>query len=247
MFKRLLGLLLLTIMINQSFAEETVEFSSTQDRTAVVELFTSQGCSSCPPAEKWLNSLKQQKGLWSEFVPVAFHVDYWDRLGWPDPYASEQYSERQYQHRRQNNIRSVYTPGVVLNGDEWRGWVRKHRIDDASTNAGILSFKADNEKLQVQFDHTRKDVVLNVVLLGFGIDTHVERGENRNRVLRQEFVALSHEEYARNIDGMWEINLPKEKAGTAKEYAIALWVSSGNNIAPLQSTGYWIPSEWVES
>lgn len=246
MMKSLMGLTFLAVIMNAAYAEDTVEFSSTQDRTAVVELFTSQGCSSCPPAEKWMNSLKEQQGLWSEFVPVAFHVDYWDRLGWPDPYASAEYTERQYQHRRENNIRSVYTPGVVLNGEEWRGWVRKHRIDDASANAGVLSFKADSKKVRVQYDHQRKDVRLNVVLLGFGIDTHVERGENRNRVLRQEFVALKHEEYGRSKDGVWEINIPKEKAGAAKEYALAFWVSTGNNIAPLQSTGYWIPAEWVE-
>ena len=59
-------------------------FKSAPTQTALLELFTSEGCSSCPPAERWLTSLKESARLWKEFVPVAFHVDYWDHLGWRD-------------------------------------------------------------------------------------------------------------------------------------------------------------------
>ena len=71
-----------------SSADE-VAFSSKENQTTMVELFTSQGCSSCPPAEQWLNSLKDKPNLWSQLVPIAFHVDYWDKLGWPDIYADQ--------------------------------------------------------------------------------------------------------------------------------------------------------------
>jgi hypothetical protein len=241
-----IGLTFFVMQFSTVQSEEVVEFSSTANQTAVVELYTSQGCSSCPPAEKWMNALRDDPGLWSRFIPLAFHVDYWDRLGWPDPYASKQYTERQYQHRRENNISSVYTPGVILSGEEWRGWIRRNRIESNAANVGVLSFKADPQKAIVQYKQGRKNVVLNMVLLGFGMDTKVERGENKNRVLRQEFVVLSHQEIGPGENGQWQVALPNDPIGTASEYALAFWVSGPNNLAPIQSTGYWIPNRWID-
>lgn len=227
-------------------AEETVEFSSSNQQTIMVELFTSQGCSSCPPAEHWLNTFENNAKLWKEIVPIAFHVDYWDRLGWPDVYADEAYTARQYRHRAQNNIRSVYTPGVIVNGQEWRGWIRGKNFPQANPNAGILSFKADSNKVYVDYSEKSNNVVLNVALLGVGIETKIDRGENKNRTLKQEFVALTHNVYTPN-NGQWEINLPTHNSTDAKRYALAIWVSRANDISPIQSTGYWIPNEWVQS
>src|SRR5689334_11142529 len=70
-------------------------FQSFETQTPLLELFTSEGCSSCPPAEKWLTGLKPSSGLWKDFVPVAFHVDYWDYLGWRDPWSSKTFTDRQ--------------------------------------------------------------------------------------------------------------------------------------------------------
>lgn len=85
---------------------------------AVVELYTSQGCSSCPPADRWLSTLKDRPGV----IALAFHVDYWNHLGWADPYATPQTTQRQYQFRDATGARFVYTPQVVLNGADLRGW-----------------------------------------------------------------------------------------------------------------------------
>src|SRR6476646_4780454 len=76
-------------------AQERV-FESGPQRIHLIELFTSQGCSSCPPAEAWLSKLKSEPRLWKDFVPIAFHVDYWDRLGWRDPFATKEWTARQY-------------------------------------------------------------------------------------------------------------------------------------------------------
>ena len=224
---------------------DEVAFSSKENQTTMVELFTSQGCSSCPPAERWLNTLKDKPTLWSQLVPIAFHVDYWDKLGWPDIYADQAYSARQYRHRQQNHIRSVYTPGLVVNGKEWRGWSQGNTFPAGQQNAGILSFKANQENIQVSYTRARQDIVLNVALLGFGINSEIERGENRGRTLPQEFVALSHRQYAAS-NGNWTVSLPKEKLKHASQYALALWVSRHPDISPVQATGYWIPREWVE-
>ncbi len=237
-------LYLLLVVTNIVNADESIEFASDNKQTMMVELFTSQGCSSCPPAERWLNKFENNKKLWNEVVPIAFHVDYWDRLGWPDPYANHAYSARQYRHQQQGHVRSVYTPGILVNGKEWRGWIRGKDFPKGNDEAGILSFNANSQKVKINYSKATKEHVLNIALLGVGIKTDVQRGENKGKQLEQEFVALSHHMYSAGVDG-WEIDLPKEASENAERYALAIWVSSMNNISPIQATGHWIPSEWI--
>ena len=85
-------------------------------RTHLIELYTSEGCSSCLPAEAWMSGLKNQPRLWQEFVPVAFHVDYWDHLGWRDPFSSRSWTQRQMTYVKQMKLSSAYTPQVVVGG-----------------------------------------------------------------------------------------------------------------------------------
>jgi hypothetical protein len=84
----------------------------------VVELYTSEGCSSCPPADRWLAGLKNRPDV----VPLAFHVDYWDRLGWVDRHASPLWTRRQQEAVARAGARVVYTPQVLLDGRDYRGW-----------------------------------------------------------------------------------------------------------------------------
>src|SRR5450432_1176256 len=79
-----------------AFAAESPRFTSGSSQVALVELYTSEGCSSCPPADQWLGALKDDAGLWKEFVPVEFHVNYWDSLGWKDRLSSPAYTAREY-------------------------------------------------------------------------------------------------------------------------------------------------------
>jgi len=94
------------------------EVSAGLQPPAVVELYTSQGCSSCPPADRWLSSLKNQPGV----IALGFHVNYWNHLGWTDPFATVQTTQRQYQIKDAIGGRFVYTPQVVLNGADHRAW-----------------------------------------------------------------------------------------------------------------------------
>jgi hypothetical protein len=84
----------------------------------VVELYTSEGCNSCPPADRWLSTLKRRDGVF----PLAFHVDYWDRLGWTDRFASPAWTRRQYDAAARRRSAAVYTPQVLVNGAEHRRW-----------------------------------------------------------------------------------------------------------------------------
>ena len=94
------------------------EVTAAAQPPAVVELYTSQGCSSCPPADRWLSTLKDRPGV----IALAFHVNYWNHLGWADPFATPQTTQRQYQIRDAIGARFVYTPQVVLNGADHRAW-----------------------------------------------------------------------------------------------------------------------------
>src|SRR5882757_1213593 len=89
-------LLLLLALLAAPLAAAPRHFTSGEGRTHLLELYTSEGCSSCPPAEAWLGDLRDAPGLWRDFVPVAFHVIYWDNLGWRDRFASKEYTARQY-------------------------------------------------------------------------------------------------------------------------------------------------------
>jgi hypothetical protein len=86
----------------------------------VVELYTSEGCSSCPPADRWLSTLKDAPSV----VALAFHVDYWDRLGWKDRYASPAFTARQAEQQSSNGARFSYTPQVVVDGRDRTDWSR---------------------------------------------------------------------------------------------------------------------------
>ncbi len=100
-------------------------FESGETPAALVELFTSEGCSSCPPADAWVSTLKGNPGLWKRIVPVVFHVDYWNSLGWSDRFSSPENTARQRRYAAVWGTDSVYTPGMVLNGREWRNWFER--------------------------------------------------------------------------------------------------------------------------
>ena len=105
--------------------------NSPAHKVALVELYTSEGCSSCPPADRWLNSLTEKGFSADQVVPLAFHVDYWNYLGWSDPFSQSQFSIRQREAARLNRNRVVYTPQVMLQGADYPGWVSGARFSDA--------------------------------------------------------------------------------------------------------------------
>src|SRR4051812_11342046 len=167
-------------------------FESGLGRTHLIELFTSEGCSSCPPAEAWLSKLKSEPGLWKAFVPLAFHVDYWDRLGWRDPFASKEWTARQYRYSANwRRSESVYTPGFVLDGREL---LDRSMPPASNEKPGALKLWIANEKITAEFKPTNgetKDLDLHVAALGFDLNTKIGAGENSGRNLKQDFVVLS--------------------------------------------------------
>ncbi|HYQ72670.1 MAG TPA: DUF1223 domain-containing protein [Gammaproteobacteria bacterium] len=234
------ALALLALLSAGSVPAAPLLLDSGARQVTLLELFTSQGCSSCPPAERWLNRLVDDADLWTEIVPLAFHVDYWDYIGWQDPFAAAAYGERQRDYARAGRARTVYTPGLFANGREWRGWTFGLGPRRSDREPGSLVAAIDGDRLTATYPAAGRSLELHVALLGSGIETAVERGENRGRTLAQEFVVLAHSIHVSD-NGQWAVELPRADAGQVQRYGIALWVSTADNPAPLQATGTWLP------
>jgi hypothetical protein len=230
----------LALLVSTTTAAGNLVLNSGTQQVTLLELYTSQGCSSCPVAERWLNEFIDDDDLWGAVVPVAFHVDYWDYIGWKDTYASPEYGERQRDYARAGKARTVYTPGLFANGREWRGWTLRLRPRASDREPGNLAVVMTDRQLVATFPDTAAPLKLHVALLGFGLETRVERGENRKRRLEQEFVVLAHATHV-SVNGRWEVPFPHDINSAASRYGIAVWVSEAGNPVPLQATGGWLP------
>lgn len=237
--------LVLSFFVIPSVQAEPQTFSSTETRTNLVELYTSEGCSSCPPADRWLSKFKNDKRLWKEFIPVAFHVDYWNYIGWPDRFAAAEYGQRQRNYAVGNNLSAVYTPGVMLNGKEWRSLQDRRALNlDKSNVVGRLNVGIDGEKVMATFTATRNKspAFLNIAILGFDLVTTVEAGENHGRKLEHDFVVLGYQRMVMEPSGkgyLLTTTLPM-KIESAPKTGLAVWVDYGKDLTPIQATGGWL-------
>jgi hypothetical protein len=165
---------------------------------ALVELYTSEGCDSCPPADRWLSGLPAAGFGTGRVVPLALHVDYWDYIGWKDPFAKPLFAARQREVAAIGRNRVVYTPQVVLAGKDYRGWPARSRfaeavatVNAAPARAGIeLAIGASEIRAQaaVPRREDREDTALFVAVYESGLSTRVTAGENRGATLRHDFV-----------------------------------------------------------
>jgi hypothetical protein len=181
---------------------------SPKHTVALVELFTSEGCSSCPPADRWLQNLPRNGYAFDKVVPLSLHVGYWDYIGWKDPYAQQRFTDRQraYANLRQSN--SVYTPQVVLAGSDFRSWDGASFKRELSAMAArpaaaniALSAAAVGSALQIKTEvamateaqttqaATRQAATqLHLAIFEMGLKNKVTRGENSGETLTHDFV-----------------------------------------------------------
>jgi hypothetical protein len=217
----------------------------------LLELYTSEGCNSCPPAEKWISTLQQDRRVWTQLVPVTFHVDYWDDDGWKDPFDSHRYTERQQAIAAQASSLSgkvIYTPQFVLDGGDWRGWFNDKPLQvDDSAKVGPLSLTADGRKVTVRFAPTQtrgKALETHVVLLAFGVDVAVGAGENKGVTLRHDFLVVSDAAgtLTKDKSGNYQstVTLPPPVKVKTMRYGLAAWVSAVGSPLPIQSAGGWL-------
>lgn len=184
-----------------ALSNPTCTASSPAHAAPLVELYTSEGCNSCPPADRWLSRLKGQAGV----VALAFHVDYWDRLGWKDRFASPAYTQRQAQQQAVNGARFSYTPQVVLDGIDqprWRG------VAPESLGRGQTARPPAPVDITLTRDAARVIAVIQAragapqrlaaywAVTEDGHRTAVKAGENEGVTLLHDFVVRRHLEVA---------------------------------------------------
>ena len=240
------------ILPNISTAQQN-EFVSTEQKVQLIELYTSQGCSSCPPADELLNKLSSSDQLWKTFIPVAFHVDYWNYLGFSDIYSSQSASQRQRQHYNFGNTSSVYTPGFIVAGNEWRGFFRGESVPKQSEQkVGRLIMQLDTSHNLLSLSFTNKSQLKPdhciFALLGFDQNVQITAGENSRLNLPQNFSVLSFnqtrsylkdEQYQCQPDITEFKNLIDNRGEKHLKTAIVGWISTAQQ-KPIQGTGGWL-------
>lgn len=203
----------------------------------LMELFTSQGCSSCPPADYILGQYALKND--AHIIPLAFHVDYWDRLGWKDSFSTAGFTQRQHEYAAKFNLESVYTPQLIING-------RKELV--GSNEAAIAETVSDflNETASVTINVSNKIVEGNTVKIGYIINnniahssinaalvqaklvTHIRAGENRGLQLNNYNVVRDLTTmHLTNTTGNLILHLPP--GSNAAEFSIVLFVQDNDS------------------
>lgn len=229
------------LLSGPAWAGGVLESQETQAK--LVELFSSEGCSDCPPADAWFTRLRERTTLWKTFVPVTFHVDYWNRLGWTDRFSKEQFTSRQNVYAYEWGKKSVYTPAFVLNGVEWRR--QESVLDEKGAAVGVLkAVQAGPRTFAVTFRPAKgmrpAEWTVHGALLGNGFETKVAAGENRGKTLKHEFVALSlADKPLVPKDGALAatIELASPGALKPKSYGAAFWVTANGSEKAVQAVG----------
>ena len=240
--------LLLLAVVSTPAPAAQLQLASGAEQTKLLELYTSEGCSSCPPADRWLSRLKTDARLWRDVVPVAFHVDYWNGLGWSDRFSAQRYTQRQYRYRQHRLTSGVYTPGFIYNGHEWRGWFNGDPLPvNGRHTVGVLKATLDRDSIRADFSPLQggdEKLVLNIAWLAFNQSTVVKAGENNGRTLKHDFVVVDFRQYAPARSGPqvhWSVDgLPSPPPGDAD--AIAMWVSRVDDPTPIQAVGGRLPA-----
>ncbi len=162
----------------------------------VVELYTSEGCNSCPPADRWLSQQIANPEASAKMIALAFHVDYWDYIGWKDAYARADYGVRHSSMVRANGSSTVYTPQVFINGRDDRSWRVGLTGMTPTTARATMQVEADWKDGKLAFRGRIAeggDVIrIRYAVAENGISTAVKAGENAGETLKQDAVVRDH-------------------------------------------------------
>lgn len=164
--------------------------------TPVLELYTSEGCSSCPPADKWASMLQGK-----DIVVQAFHVGYWDSIGWVDRFAAPAHTQRQREIADKNRLRSIYTPQMVLNGRDWPQWGgAESRIagDRETARIDVAIKRLDDNQFEATVTPTAAPAGAAQAWAAYwtvtehGHSSRVKAGENAGEFLKHDFVVRQY-------------------------------------------------------
>jgi hypothetical protein len=209
---------------------------------AVVELFTSEGCSSCPPADQNLARIARDYAK-QPVYPLSFHVDYWDSIGWRDPFSSAVYSERQRRYAAAMRARRVYTPQMVVNGTEELVGSHRARSDDVieSSLAKVpqvfiaIDVDAEPSRFRVSYRTDAPPGSTRVVVAAAqeAAETDVRAGENDGRTLRHVNVVRALETTETDPSGRGALLLRLPAGVSSRDAHVVGWVQERGTLAIL--------------
>lgn len=230
-------------------ADSACSAKSGEHTTALLELYTSEGCSSCPPADEWLAALPAQQTVPGKVVPLALHVDYWNHLGWVDIYSQKKFSDRQSRRTFLKQTSSVYTPQVMLNGHVLPRW--RQQADSAIPLVNATPAHADIA-LDIKQDASRLDITVNaktrknypgqaelyVAVYERNLVRHIKAGENRGRTIRHDFVVRELHgpaELDKNGTGRFTPGVKLDKGWKQNDLGVAAFVQNRDTGEILQT------------
>jgi hypothetical protein len=202
-------------------AADACSAQSAAQAPQVVELYTSEGCSSCPPADRWLSTLKGR----NDVLALGFHVNYWDKLGWPDRFATPATTARQHRWREAHGGNYVYTPQIVLNGADMRDWsglragTWPQRVPAPVEAAVTVKLEAQNNTVRASVSSTlaAQRLAGYWAVLEDAVSSRVKSGENAGSTLAHDHVVVHYEPVAAwstapATPQSWAVQLPANAA-----------------------------------
>lgn len=216
--------------------------NSTKKGIAVLELFTSEGCSSCPPADALMGKIQNEYKDGQVYV-LAYHVDYWDKQGWKDIFSNADYTKRQYDYAQWLGIEPVYTPQVIINGKTEHIASQESIVRASITKAlskpaiAKLSLKVIQKNDALTVTHTisgaSKNSRLLLAIIQKTAQSKVKRGENGGRVLSHYQIVRNLHSTALNTSGKGSANISLPKGFNSKEFEVIGFVQDMNSGAIL--------------
>jgi hypothetical protein len=206
---------------------------STSVSPAVVELYTSEGCSSCPPADRWLSTLKGRPDV----LALAFHVTYWDRLGWPDRFATPEATARQHELARLAGRSQVYTPQVRTAGRDWQLWPK---LPAQAGDSGIgLTLQREGETVTAQVAASPGPAAVRGgywAVLEDGHQSAVKAGENSGETLHHDHVVRLYKPVANwDASAGQRLQLTVSRGDPAYPRRVVFVVTDAATAKPLQA------------
>ena len=237
-------LVLASLFSLSAFAGDPIVVSSADKQTAVVELYTSEGCSSCPSADRWLSRLIEVPKDELDVLALAFHVDYWDYLGWKDRFSSAAYTSRQRELGANNLQQTIYTPEFFVNGMEARGTSNiLDKIRQANQQPSPLDLKLSVSRdktsllLELQSPGDR-DTIGQIhhryLVYENNLSTDVKRGENSGEILKHEQV-VRYMSKARSLREQNQYRIEIDPDWQAENIGVAVLVTSPGDRHYLQA------------
>lgn len=242
-----------SLLLNTTVATAaTCSAESGKFRVPLLELYTSEGCSSCPPTDRWVSALPQRGHTPQRVLTLSFHVDYWNYLGWKDPYAKAAYGERQRSASHRNLARFVYTPQLLLDGRDYRRGIFR---DDFGERIAAINHQAPDALIRMTMDAngdqqilhgtvsisgsvTRRTAQTYVAIYENNLVNNVTAGENRDKQLHHDFVVRElFGPFAADAAGKTVIkqNLRQDRSWKAADLNVAVFVQDSVTGKSLQT------------